>query len=65
MDNPNHTPAFWLGNALLGLSLVLLMFLGSLWETLGSLAMALWMLLAGVGMYLVTRDKGPTSKMPD
>jgi hypothetical protein len=59
-----HPPSFWLGNALLGLSLVLLLFLGSLWEIMGSLAMGLWMVLAGVGMYLVTRDKGPTD-MPD
>jgi hypothetical protein len=58
-----HPPSFWLGNALLALSLVLLMFLGRLWEMMGPLAMALWMLLAGVGMYLVTRDKGP--RLPD
>lgn len=65
MDNPNHSSAFWLGNALLGLSLVLLIFMGSLWEMMGSLAMGLWMVVAGVGMYLVTKDKGPSSNMPD
>lgn len=61
----NQPPSFWLGNALLGLSLVLLIFLGSLWKVMGSWAMGLWMVLAGVGMYLVTRDKGPTSNLPD
>jgi hypothetical protein len=65
MDNPHHTPSFWLGNALLGLSLVLLIFMGRLWEVMGALAMGLWMGVAGVGMYLVTRDKGPSSNMPD
>lgn len=60
----NHPPSFWLGNALLGLSLVMLIFLGSLWEMLGPLAMGLWMAVAGVGMYLVTKDKGP-SDLPD
>ena len=60
----NHPPSFWIGNALLGLSMVLLIFLGSLWEILGALAMGLWMVVAGVGMYLVTRDKGP-SDLPD
>jgi len=65
MDNPNHTSSFWIGNALLGLSLFLLIFMGQLWEMLGSLAMVLWMAIAGVGMYLVTKDKGPSSNMPD
>jgi len=27
--------------------------------------MVLWMGLAGVGMYLITKDKGPSSNMPD
>jgi purine-cytosine permease-like protein len=65
MNEPNHGSSFWLGNVLLGVSLVMLIFLGSLWEAIGALAMVLWMVLAGVGMYLVTRDKGPTSKLPD
>jgi hypothetical protein len=65
MNDSPHPPSFWLGNALLGLSLVMLIFLGGLWETLGVWAMALWMGLAGFGMYFVTRDKGPGSNMPD
>jgi hypothetical protein len=65
MNNPNHTPAFWLGNVLLGISLVMLIFQGSLWEILGSWAMGLWMLLSGAGMYLITKDKGPSSNLPD
>lgn len=65
MNDPQHTPNFWIGNALLGLSLVMLIFLGSLWEALGVWAMVLWMALAGIGMYLVTKDKGPSSNMPD
>lgn len=65
MQDPHHTPLFWLGNALLGLALVALIFLGKLWEIFGVGAMVLWMLMAGVGMYLVTRDNGPSSNMPD
>ncbi|MBK9325338.1 MAG: hypothetical protein IPN00_03020 [Hydrogenophilales bacterium] len=60
-----HGPEFWIGNALLGLSLIMLIFLGALWEALGVWAMMLWMVLAGVGMYFVTRDKGPGSNLPD
>ncbi len=65
MNDPQHTPSFWLGNALLGVSLLMLIFLGGLWESLGVWAMVLWMGLAGVGMYLVTKDQGPSSNMPD
>lgn len=60
-----HGRDFWIGNGLLGLSLVMLIFLGSLWEALGVGAMVLWMILAGIGMYFVTKDKGPGSNMPD
>lgn len=42
-----HGPEFWIGNALLGLSLIMLIFLGALWEALGVWAMMLWMILAG------------------
>lgn len=65
MNNPSHTTAFWAGNTLLGVSLVMLIFLEPLWQALGAGAMVLWMILAGVGMYLVTKDKGPGSNMPD
>ncbi|MEW5788496.1 MAG: hypothetical protein AB1899_11655 [Pseudomonadota bacterium] len=65
MSRPPQPPSFWIGNALLGLSLVLLMFLGSLWESLGAGAMVLWMAVAGVGMYFLMKDKGPGSNLPD
>ena len=65
MNNSPHPPSFWIGNGLLGLSLVMLIFLGSLWEGLGVGAMVLWMILAGVGMYFVMKDKGPGNNMPD
>jgi hypothetical protein len=61
MNDPQHPASFWLGNALLGLALVMLIFLGSLWESFGVWTMG----LAGAGMYLVTKDQGPSSNMPD
>lgn len=64
MSDPQHTPNFWIGNAMLAAALIMLLFLGELWAMLGGLAMALWMGLAGVGMYLVTKDKGPSDNMP-
>jgi hypothetical protein len=65
MQTSDHTPAFWFGNLLLGMALVMLLFLGSLWEIMGSWSMGLWMLLAGAGFYLVTRGKGPSAPTLD
>ncbi len=65
MSDRNRKPAFWVGNVLLGLALALLLFLGPLSEMLGAWAIVLWMALAGVGTYLITRDKGPSSHLPD
>ncbi len=65
MNDPHQKPAFWVGNGLLGLALALLFFLGPISELLGVWAIILWMALAGVGMYLITRDKGPSSNLPD
>lgn len=65
MQEPKHGTHFWIGNALLALALILMFFLGALWTWLGPWAMALWMTVAGVGMTLVMRDKGPGSNMPD
>lgn len=65
MSDSKHKSTFWLGNTLLGVALMMLLFLDTLWQNLGSWAMGVWMLLAGGGMYLITKDKGPGSNMPD
>ncbi len=65
--NPNpRSPHFWIGNVLLGLALVVMLFMNQLWTYLGSMTMVLWMGMAGVGIYLVTKEKGPSgANMPD
>ena len=65
MNEAKHTTQFWIGNALLAVALIMLLELGSIWAALGAWAMVLWMGLAGVGIYLVMQDKGPSSNMPD
>jgi protein-S-isoprenylcysteine O-methyltransferase Ste14 len=57
MQDSKHNPGFIVGNILLGLALVMLMFIDSLWAALGGWAMGLWMVLAGIGMYLVMSEK--------
>lgn len=59
-------PEFLIGNVLLGLAMVMLLFLQQLWTIMGSWALGLWMVLAAAGMYLVTKDKGPPgANMPN
>jgi hypothetical protein len=65
MDDPHQKPAFWIGNGLLVVALAILFFLGPISELLGAWAMVLWMGLAAIGIYLITKDKNPTSNMPD
>jgi len=61
MHDPKQRTNFWLGNGLLAAALVSLFFMGQLSELLGIGAMALWMVLAGAGIYFVMQDKGPKS----
>lgn len=57
---------FWIGNVLLGLAMVMLLFLQQIWSVMGSWALGLWMVLAAAGMYLVAKDKGPPgANMPN
>jgi hypothetical protein len=65
VNEQTHTPKFWIGNVMLTLALILLIYLGELWAVLGAWAMVLWVALAGGGMYLVMQEKGPPSNMPD
>lgn len=57
MQEPERGPNFVLGNIILGVCMLMLMFMGSLWEYLGSGALVLWMILAGVGMYFIMGEK--------
>ncbi len=64
MQDTKHNPGFILGNVILGISLVMLLFIDQLWAFLGGWAMGLWMVLAGVGMYFVMSEKR-SSTLPD
>jgi hypothetical protein len=60
MDDKRRKLNFWLGNAILVLALLVLLGMGSLWESYGSYAMGLWILLAGVGVYFIMIGKAPS-----
>lgn len=59
IKDPKQRKNFWIGNGLLAAALLCLSFIGPLSELMGAGAMALWMALAGAGMYFVMKDKGP------
>lgn len=53
MNDQEFGPTFWLGNAILALALVMLLFMGTMWETFGPLALVLWTAVVALGVYLV------------
>jgi hypothetical protein len=60
-----HKRNFWIGNAVLALAMLLLLFMGPLSDALGIWAAVLWMVLAAVGMTLVMSDKSDEPPAPD
>lgn len=56
-DEDRKRRDFILGNVILGLAALILLFMGPLWERLGVWALILWMILAALGVYLITKDK--------
>lgn len=56
---------FWIGNAVLALAMVLLLFMGPLSDALGIWAAVLWMVLAAVGMTLLMSGKSDEPPAPD
>lgn len=60
MNDSKPSAQFWLGNGILALALLLLLFMGQLWELMGIGAMVLWGLLVAAGVYFLMQDNsGP------
>ncbi len=57
MTPPKHSPNFWIGNGILAVAMLMLFFMGPLSDALGIWAVALWMVLAAVGMGFLMSDK--------
>lgn len=58
MNEPEFTKNFWLGNGILAVAMLVLLFMGRLWEVMGVSAMVLWTALVISGVYLLMKDKG-------
>ena len=57
MNTGKRSRNFWLGNGILAVAMVTLLFMGPLSSALGIWAAVIWMVLAAVGMALVMSDK--------
>ncbi len=64
MKDETPTTKFWLGNGILAVALLLLLFMGKIWLLMGPGAMVLWIVLVAVGVYLLMSDKGGPSDLP-
>ncbi len=65
MNTGKHKRNFWIGNGILAVAMLTLLFMGPLSEALGIWAALLWMVLAAVGMVLVMSDKTEEPPSPD
>jgi hypothetical protein len=57
-QEPKHGPRFWLGNGVLALAALFLLLMDQFAQWLGMGAVALWMGLVVVGVYLIVKDGG-------
>ncbi len=55
---------FFLGNAILALAAVMLFFFGTLWEQFGIWALLVWMVMAVLGVYFISRSSDPSPPGP-
>lgn len=65
MNTGKHSRNFWIGNAVLVLAMLMMFFMGPLSDALGIWAVALWMVLAALGMGLIMSDKSEEPPAPD
>ena len=65
MNTGKRSRNFWIGNTVLALAMLLLLFMGPWSDALGIWAAVLWMVLAAVGMTLVMSDKSDEPPSPD
>jgi len=65
LNTGKRSQNFWIGNGILAVAMLTLLFMGPLSDALGIWAAVLWMVLAAVGMALVMSDKSDEPPAPD
>lgn len=64
MHDSGKSVKFWLGNGVLAIAMAMLLFMGRLWEIMGSFAMAVWIGVVAVGAWLLMGDKEDPPSFP-
>ncbi len=57
MNDEGPSRNFMIGNALMAVALIMLLYIGALWESMGPAAMGLWIAVAGAGTFFLMKDK--------
>ncbi len=57
MNDSEKNTRFWLANGILAVAMVILLFMGSLWEFMGSFSVVLWAGVAGAGAWLLMKQE--------
>lgn len=65
MNTGKRSRNFWIGNGILAVAMLTLLFMGPLSDALGIWAAVLWMVLAALGMTLIMSDKTDEPPAPD
>ncbi len=65
MNRGKHNRNFWLGNAILAVAMLTLIFMGPLSNALGIWATVIWMVLAAVGVTVLMSGKSDEPPEPD
>lgn len=64
MNDSEPSIKFWIGNGVLAVALLMLLFMEYVWALLGSATMVVWILLVGVGIYFLMNDKNKPPTFP-
>jgi len=65
LNSGKHNRNFWLGNAILAVAMLTLIFMGQLSNVLGIWAPVIWMVLAAVGVTVLMSGKSDEPPEPD
>lgn len=64
MNDSEKSAKFWLGNAILAIAMLMLLFMGRLWEIMGNSAMVLWIAVVAAGTWLLLSGKDDPPSFP-
>jgi hypothetical protein len=65
LNTGKHSHNYWIGNVVLALAMLMLLFMGPLSNALGIWAAVLWMAMAAAGVALILSDKSDEPPAPD